>query len=80
MIRKLLAFELVFGALIAFAFFVPVMRLDTNVAPRCVAERIPCPLTVHTQLTDRGVYWSITAYYLGIGTYLVPFTDYGLLL
>ena len=67
------------AVLLAFSLlvFVPIMRLDTNVRPECVQSRLPCPLTIQTPITGHAVYWSITAYYLGWGSYLVAFTDYG---
>ena len=60
--------------------FVPILRLDTNVRPECVASRAPCPLAIQTPITGHAVYWSITAYYLGLGAYLVAFTYYGIVL
>jgi len=65
------------GVTLVFAFFVPVIRFDTNVSPVCARERLPCPLLIRAQISDSGVYWSVTAYYTGTGTYLLPFTDYG---
>ncbi len=61
-------------AFLAVAIFVPVVGLDTNVLPGCVRDRIPRPLAIQTPITGHAVYWSLTAYYLGWGTYLVAFT------
>jgi hypothetical protein len=70
LVTVLLAFSLV-------AVFVPFVRLDTNVLPGCARDRVPCPLAIQTPITGHAVYWSITAYYLGWGTYLVASTGYG---
>ena len=67
---------LVIGVVL-FAFFVPVIRYDSNVSPACSRQRIPCPLVVHDQYSS-GVYWSVTAYGIGLGTFLVPFSEYGI--
>src|SRR5256712_13145512 len=47
----------------------PVVRFDTNVSPPCARERIPCPLGPDPP-NGSPVFWSITAYYFGAGTYL----------
>jgi hypothetical protein len=75
--RRYTIMGLVLGIALVFAFFVPVIRFDTNTTPTCARERIPCPLMIRTPITNSGVYWSVTAYYIGIGTYLLPFTNYG---
>ena len=62
-----------------FVFLVPVIRFDTNVSPQCAMNRLPCPLKVDTSIAGHPVYWSITAYYFGLGAFLVAFTDYGLI-
>ncbi|OLE90664.1 MAG: hypothetical protein AUF79_09355 [Crenarchaeota archaeon 13_1_20CM_2_51_8] len=49
----------------------PVVRFDTNVSPPCARERIPCPLGPDPP-NGSPVFWSITAYYFGAGTYLAP--------
>ena len=67
-------------AFFAVAIFVPVVRLDTNVLPVCVRDRTPCLLAIQTPITGHAVYWSLTAYYQGWGTYLVAFTALGFIL
>lgn len=62
--------------IVLFTFFVPVIRFDTNVSPLCVREKIPCPLLIHAPLAS-AVYWSITAYYIGIGTYYAVGVGFG---
>lgn len=62
-----------------FVFLVPVVRLDTNVSPECVRDRMPCPLAIAAPITGHAVYWSVTAYFFGFGTYLVSFTVFGLI-
>ncbi|TMI08439.1 hypothetical protein E6H34_04135 [Candidatus Bathyarchaeota archaeon] len=49
----------------------PVVRFDTNVAPPCARERIPCPLGPDPP-NGSPVFWSLTAYYFGAGTYFAP--------
>ncbi len=49
----------------------PVVRFDTNVAPPCARQRIPCPIGPDPP-NGSPVFWSITAYYFGAGTYLAP--------
>jgi hypothetical protein len=49
----------------------PVVRFDTNVAPPCARERIPCPLGPDPP-NGSPVFWSLTAYYFGAGTYFTP--------
>lgn len=51
--------------------FLPVVRFDTNVAPPCARAGGPCPLGPDPP-NGSPVYWSITAYYFGAGTYLAP--------
>ncbi len=65
-------------AFLAVPIFVPFVRLDSNVLPGCVRDRAPCPLAIQTPIAGHAVYWSVTAYYLGWGTYLVAYTAYGL--
>jgi len=64
-------------AFLAVLIFVPVVRLDSDVLPGCVRDGAPCPLAIQTPITGHAVYWSITAYYLGWGAYLVAYTAYG---
>src|SRR2546427_3719587 len=52
----------------------PVVRFDTNVAPPCARQRIPCPIGPDPP-NGSPVFWSITAYYFGAGTYLAPNGD-----
>jgi len=75
--KAMLAVTVVVVAFVVFAFFVPVVRFDTDASPRCAADRLPCPLAVNTPITGHAVYWSISAYYAGVGTYLVAHTGYG---
>jgi hypothetical protein len=49
----------------------PVVRFDTNVAPPCARQRIPCPIGPDPP-NGSPVFWSITAYYFGAGIYLSP--------
>jgi len=63
-----------------FIFLVPVIRFDTNVSPMCARMEYPgCHLYIQTTLTGQGVYWSVTAYYFGVGAYFVPPSDFGLI-
>jgi hypothetical protein len=76
--RAYLGVAVVAVAFVVFVLFVPVIRLDTDVRPQCAMARpTPCPLAVTTPIDGHAVYWSIAAYYLGVGAYLVAFTSYG---
>jgi hypothetical protein len=75
--RMLVSVGLAALAVIAFAFLVPVIRYDTNVSPQCAMNRGPCLLKIDTPITGHAVYWSLTAYYVGVGAYSLSFTDYG---
>jgi hypothetical protein len=64
-------------AVVAFLFLVPVIQFDTNTSPICARELLPCPLLIRTPITGHSVYWSITAYYIGFGTYFVTPLGFG---
>src|SRR2546422_792176 len=65
-------FPLVLVAIVLLSpVLVPLVRFDTNVAPPCARERIPCPLGPDPP-NGSPVLWSFTAYYLGAGTYFAP--------
>jgi hypothetical protein len=49
----------------------PVVRFDTNVAPPCARGGNPCPIGPDPP-NGSPVFWSITAYYFGAGTYFAP--------
>ncbi len=49
---------------------VPVIPFDTSVALRCARSGLPCPLY------PAFFFWSVTAYYYGVGAYIAP-TGYG---
>ena len=51
--------------------FLPVIRFDSNVAPPCGRSGNPCPLGPDPP-NGTPVFWSVTAYYFGAGTYLAP--------
>lgn len=51
--------------------FVPLIPLDTNVSPLCARGRGPCPLGL-MRPTGSPVFWSLTAYYWGIGGFVSP--------
>jgi hypothetical protein len=75
--RRNTAIVLAIVAVVAFLFLVPVIRFDTDTSPVCARGMLPCPLLIRTPITGHSVYWSITAYYLGIGTYLVTPSGFG---
>jgi hypothetical protein len=75
--RRNAAIALGIVAAIAFMFLVPIIRFDTNVPPVCAREAIGCPLMIQTPITGHDVYWSITAYYIDIGTFLVTPSEIG---
>ncbi len=71
-------FPLVLVAIVLLSpVLLPVVRFDTNVAPPCARERIPCPIGPDPP-NGSPVFWSITAYSFGAGTYLAP-NGYGLI-
>ena len=55
----------------------PVVRFDTNVPPPCARGGNPCPIGPDPPYGS-PVFWSITAYYFGAGTYLAP-NGYGVI-
>jgi len=75
--RRNVAIILVIVAVVAFIFLVPVIRFDTDASPVCARGLLPCPLMIRTPITGHSVYWSITAYYFGFGTYLVTPSEFG---
>jgi len=75
--RRNVAISLAIVAVVAFLFLVPVIRFDTNSSPVCARGMLPCPLMIRPPITGHSVYWSLTAYYLGLGTYLVTPSGFG---
>lgn len=76
--RKIFVAAIAIVFIILFVFFVPVIKFDTNVLPRCVWAKSTCPLAITVPITNHHVYWSISAYLGGPGSYLVPWMSYGL--
>lgn|SRR6266567_3902807 len=50
---------------------VSAIRFDTNVSPPCARGGGPCPLPPDSPV-GIPVFWSFTAYYLGVGAYVTP--------
>src|SRR6266566_2551844 len=50
---------------------IPAIRFDTNVSPPCARAGGPCPLPADSPM-GIPVFWSLTAYYFGVGAYITP--------
>jgi hypothetical protein len=68
-----------FVVILPFVLLVPVIQFNTNVSPACARQTPPhpCLLVIGVPLHS-PVYWSISAYFLGIGAYYVEGIGYGL--